>query len=211
VTRWTRCLLAGAIAILVAVLAGCEAGEDAPTLEFHPASFGLSTTVNGITVDNAFVLGPNLNTELTAGGQAGVFMALSTQNSNDRLVSASAPGTASSVTLVSGPVELAPNALVDLNGPTPEIVLEGLTSTLNGGQSVQLVLNFQNAGTVTLTVPVEPAAYEYATFSPPAPSPSASTSATHKAKPSASASGTASPEVSGTASATPSATASATP
>jgi hypothetical protein len=219
VTRWTRRLLIGAIAIMVPVLAGCEAGQDAPTLEFHPAAFGLTTTVNGVSVSNAFVLGPGLDTELVRGDQAGVFMSLYTQDTGDRLLSASAPGTARSVTLVNGPVELAPGALVNMSGPTPEVVLNGLTSGLNGGQTVLLVLNFASAGRVFLSVPVEPAAYEYATFSPPAPSPSPSVSATPKAKASnsatpssgASASSTASPQVSGTASATLEPTASSTP
>ena len=57
-TRLNRRLLLGAIAVLVPALAGCEAGLDAPTLEFHPASGGVSITQNGITLDNVFVLGP---------------------------------------------------------------------------------------------------------------------------------------------------------
>ncbi len=206
-TRWTRCLLAGAIAILVPVLAGCEAGLDAPTLEYHPASFGVSTTVSGITIDNAFVLGPPLNSTLPAGSQAGAFLVLSTQDSGDQLLSVSAPGTASSVTLVNGPVTLTPGTLVDLSGPTPEIVLNGLAKPLNGGETVQLVLIFANVGVVTLSVPVEPNAYEYATFSPPAPSSSPSASASAAAA----ASATATPTTSGTASATPAPSASTTP
>ena len=75
-TRWTRRLLVGAIAILVPALAGCEAGLNAPTLQYHPASNGVSTTVNGIELDNVFVLGPELNQTLPAGGQAGVFLAI---------------------------------------------------------------------------------------------------------------------------------------
>jgi copper(I)-binding protein len=196
VTRWTRRLLVGAIAILVPALAGCEAGLNAPTLEFHPASFGVSETVNGINLDNVFVLGPALNSTLPAGGQAGVFLSLYAQNS-DRLESASAPGTASSVQLVSGPITLNQNSLVDLSGPTPELVLNGLTSPLSGGETVQLQLNFANAGQVTLMVPVEPAAYEFATYSPPPPPPvptsSASPSAKHKHKAKAAASPSATP------------------
>ena len=222
-TRWNRRMLFGVLAVLVPALAGCEAGLNAPTLEYHPAAFGLTTTVNGISVSNAFVLGPNLNTELVRGDQAGVFMSLSTLNSGDKLLSASAPGTASSVTLVNGPVELAPASLVDLSGPTPEIVLNGLVRGLDGGETILMVLNFATAGTVTLSVPVEPAAYEYATFSPPAPSASPSASATRKARPGSSASpnasssagaganSTPSPAVSGTASATLEPSASATP
>jgi hypothetical protein len=44
VTRWNRRLLFGAIAVLIPVLAGCEAGQDAPTLAYHPASNGVSVT-----------------------------------------------------------------------------------------------------------------------------------------------------------------------
>ena len=57
-TRWNRRLLLGAIAVLVPILAGCEAGANAPTVEFHQASFGNSETVGGVTIDDAFVLGP---------------------------------------------------------------------------------------------------------------------------------------------------------
>ena len=52
-TRWNRRLLFGALAVLVPALAGCEAGLNAPTLEFHPASFGVSTIVDGITAKPA--------------------------------------------------------------------------------------------------------------------------------------------------------------
>jgi len=204
VTRWTRRLLVGAIAILVPALAGCEAGLNAPTLEFHPASNGVSTTVNGITLDDVFVLGPPLNATLPVGGQASVFLSL-TATSSDRLDSVSAPGTASSVQLVSGPVTLNPYSVVDLSGPVPQVVLSGLTSPLNGGETVTLQFNFANAGPVTLAVPVEPAAYDYATYSPPpipTPTPSASASGKHKHKAKASAGASAS----ATASASPAAT-----
>ena len=174
-TRWTRRLLIGAIAILVPVLAGCEAGLNAPTLKFHPASSGVSTVVNGITLDNVFVLGPAPGSTLPAGGQAGLFLAMQSQNS-DKLVSASASGAASSVELITGPVTLSPNSLVDLQGPNPVLVLNGLKNPLSGGETVNLTLTFANAGPVSLTVPVEPAAYDYATYSPP-PTPSASTAA----------------------------------
>jgi hypothetical protein len=199
VTRWTRRLLVGAIALLVPALAGCEAGLNAPTLEFHQASDGVSTTVNGINLDNVFVLGPPLNSTLPIGGQAGVFLSLYAQN-GDRLESVSAPGTATSVQLLSGPVTLNPYSLVNLSGPSPEIVLNGLTTSLSGGETITLRLNFANAGPVTLMVPVQPAANFFATYSPPPPpppsptaSPSPSTTPKHKAKPKASASPSATP------------------
>jgi copper(I)-binding protein len=187
VTRWNRRLLVGALAILVPALAGCEAGFNAPTLEFHQASFGVSTIVDGINIDNVFVLGPAPGSTLQAGGQAGLFMSLEAPNS-DQLTSISAPGAASSVQLGNGPITLSPNTLVDLSGPAPLLTLNGLTNPLSGGEMVRLVLNFATAGAVTLTVPVEPAAYEFATYSP-APTPTASASLSvslsghkHKAK-----------------------------
>jgi copper(I)-binding protein len=184
VTRWTRRLLIGAVAVLVPALAGCEAGANAPTLTFHPASFGTSITVNGVTIDDAFVLGPALGSTLPAGGQAGVFLSLEAQNT-DQLTSVTAPEAASSVRLVSGPVTLTPDSVEDLSGPAPQIVLNGLTSPLSGGQTVTLVLDFATAGLISIEVPVEPAAYDYATYSAP-PSPTPSPSAPPPGSPSAS-------------------------
>jgi hypothetical protein len=187
VTRWNRRLLVGALAILVPALAGCEAGFNAPTLEFHQASFGVSTIVDGINIDNVFVLGPAPGSTLQAGGQAGLFMSLEASNS-DQLTSIGAPGTATSVQLGNGPITLSPNTLVDLSGPAPLLTLDGLTNPLSGGEMVKLQLNFATAGQVTLVVPVEPAADQFATYSP-APTPTASASLSvslsghkHKAK-----------------------------
>jgi copper(I)-binding protein len=179
VTRWNRRLLFGAIALLVPALAGCEAGLNAPTLEFHAASNGVTVTRNGISIDNAFVLGPELNSTLPVGGRAGVFVALLAQNAS-RLESVSAPGTASSATITGGSVDLAPQSLVDLEGPAPQIVLTGLTRSLSGGETIQLVLTFATVGAVTLNVPVEPQAYNDATYSPP-PTPTPTPSPTAKA------------------------------
>jgi hypothetical protein len=186
VTRWNRRLLFGAIALLVPALAGCEAGFNAPTLEFHQASSGNSVIDGGVNIDNAFVLGPGLNSTLPVGGNAGVFVALLSRNA-DTLESVSAPGTASSAQITGGPVTLAPQALVDLDGPAPQIVLTGLTRPLGGGETIKLVLTFATQGAVTLDVPVEPRADAYATYSPP---PIATPTPT-TANPSASASGTA--------------------
>lgn len=46
------------------------------------------------------------------------------------------------------------------------MVLEHLTRTLNGGQWIQLNLQFQNAGFKSLKVPVMPRTESYGTFSP---------------------------------------------
>ena len=203
-TRWKRRMLFGALAVLAPALAGCEAGYNAPTLEYHPAAFGAYAMKNGVSISNAFVLGPSLNGPLVAGGRAGVFLSVTSQD-GDKMVSASAPGTASAVQIAGGSVNLPPQVPVDLTGPVPQVVLTGLANPLEGGEMVTLNLTFAKAGTITVTAPVEPKAYEYATFSPP-PSPSP----TVKPKPSSTVvrpgpSGSASASVKGTPStATPS-------
>ena len=193
-TRWNRRLLLGAVALLLPALAGCEAGLNAPTLQFHPAANGATVTHNGITIDNAFVLGSVPGSSLPVGGQAGVFMALVAEN-GDRLVSISAPGAASSVKVSGSSVNLPAQQLVDLSGPVPKVVLTGLTSSLAGGTTVTMTFTFAEAGTVTVQVPVEPRAYDYATYAPPAipkPNASAKPSPTGPVSPSASATASAS-------------------
>ena len=203
-TRWKRRLLLGALAVLAPALAGCEAGYNAPTLEYHQAAFGAYAMKNGVSISNAFVLGPSLSGPEVAGGRAGVFLAITSQD-GDKLVSASAPGTASAVQIAGGSVRVPPAVPVDLTGPVPQMVLAGLANPLQGGELVKLNLTFAEAGTIAMTVPVQPKAYEYATYSPP-PSPSP----TAKPKPSSTVvrpgpSGSASASIKGTPStATPS-------
>jgi len=77
-----------------------------------------------------------------------------------------------------------------LTGPEPKVILQDLTRPLIGGTSIVLVLNFQNAASLTLQVPVIPQATYYSTYSPP-PTPTPTPAATpgrhakHKAKPTA--------------------------
>lgn len=169
---------------LLPAIAACDAGNNAPTTQFHPQSDGVDTIVNGIYIRDAFVLGPIPNGQLPAGASAGVFLALVNEGSRDRLVSVTAPGTASSVTLPPGGIALPSNEAADLTGPTPKIVLEPLLRPLSGGETAKITLNFQNAGSVTLSLPVLPRSGGYATFSPaPAPSTaSASPAATGPAR-----------------------------
>jgi copper(I)-binding protein len=205
VTRWKRPLLFGALAVLAPALAGCEAGFNAPTLEYHQAAFGAYATKNGVSISNAFVLGPSPSGPAVAGGRAGFFFSVTSQD-GDKLVSASAPGTASSVRIAGGSVNVPATVPVDLTGPVPQVVLAGLANPLQGGELVKVNLTFAEAGTIAMTVPVQPKAYEYATFSPPPnPSPTAKPKPRNTVLPSAGASGTASASIGGvTGSATPS-------
>jgi copper(I)-binding protein len=205
VTRWKRRMLFGALAVLAPALAGCEAGFNAPTLDYHQAAFGAYAMKNGVSISNAFVLGPSPSGPEVAGGRAGVFLAITSQD-GDKLVSASAPDTASAVQILGGTVSVPAAVPVTLTGPVPRVVLTGLANPLQGGDLVKLNLTFAEAGTIAMTVPVQPKAYEYATFSPPAtPSPAATKKGKTKAKPpiGASASGSASPGSTASPTATP--------
>ena len=203
-----RRLLIGATALLIPVLAGCEAGDNAPTLQFHPAANGAYATTDAISIDNAFILGGPDNTPLPAGSSAGMFLALYNGSSTaDKLTSVSVPGAATSVQVAGGSVTVPADGTAYLTGPEPKVVLRGLTSELPSGSAVTVIFTFQNAGGVTLSVPVEPQTGYYSTFSPPAPSASASPS--KPAKPGAASSATAKPATG--ASAQPSASASPTP
>ena len=133
-TRWKRRMLFGALAVLAPALAGCEAGYNAPTLEYHPAAFGAYASKNGVSISNAFVLGPSPSGPEVAGGRAGVFLAITSQD-GDKLVSASAPGTASAVQIIGGSVRVPAAAPVDLTGPVPRVVLTGLANPLQGGET----------------------------------------------------------------------------
>jgi hypothetical protein len=178
VTRLTRRLLAGAIVVLIPALAGCEAGLNAPTADFHPAAYGAYDTSSGVTISNAFVLGPAVGQSLPAGSQAGVFLSLYSPGGDTLKSVSSSVGAA---TIQGGPVNVAAYASVNLTGPTPRIVLTDLSAPLNGGQTITLDLTFANAGPVHIQVPVQPHAYEYSTYDAPSVPASPTASATSTA------------------------------
>jgi copper(I)-binding protein len=193
---------AGVLALVIPAIAGCEAGADAPTLEFHAASFGAQTVFNEIRITNAFVLGAPRGSTVPSGASAGLFVSLyNGGSSSDTLLSATAPGSATSISLSGGTVPLPANsAPVNLTGPEPEVVLESLTRALTGGSSIPVTFDFEHAGKVTLQVPVEAQAFQWVTFSPPAPVPAGAAASTPAATPVTSADST------GAAGATPTAT-----
>jgi copper(I)-binding protein len=207
-----RLAIAVAAAGLVAGVTGCEAGNNAPTLQFHPQSEGIDTVAHGIEIRDAFVLGAQIGSSLAPGQSAGFFLALFNNGSADKLMSVTAPGSAKSVVLPPGGIDLRKLQPVYLTGPVPRVVLTGLTHSLAGGQTIRVTLDFLNTGSVSLTVPVLPHAYNYATFSPaPASSPTASAILAKRGKHAKRKGPGASASVTPGATATASPTASATP
>jgi len=174
---------AGALALLMPAIAGCEAGNGAPTLEFHAASAGTQTVFNGIRITNVFVLGAPSGASLPAGSSASLFLSLFNDGTTaDTLVSATAAG-ASSVTLDGAPVALPSETPVNLTGPQPSAVLNNLSAPLASGGYIPVTLQFKNAGPVTLQVPVEPQSYYWATYSPAPSAPASVPASTPAATP----------------------------
>jgi copper(I)-binding protein len=171
-----RRILVAAAAALVPLIAGCEAGGNAPVLHWHqPTNGTFQVVTSNITISNAFVLGAPIGKVLAQGQNAGLFLTLvNAGRPRDRLVSITT-GAAQSVQLPAGGVRLMPGSSVPLAGPAPSVVLQNLAQPLTGGSSIQITLIFARAHSVTIHVPVMPRATFYTTFSPaPAPSPSVS-------------------------------------
>lgn len=166
--RPRRLVLAGAaVAALIPVVAGCEAGTNAPTLQYHPPTDSQTANAGTIAIRNVFVLGAPIGRKLAAGQSASVFLSLINGGAPDKLVSITAPGTASTVTLPGGGIPVVSGHPVYYSGPLPRVILRDLTRPLLTGSDVRLVLTFQKAGPVTMDVPVVPRALQYATLAPP--------------------------------------------
>jgi copper(I)-binding protein len=186
--RVPRRLFAVAAVALAGMLAGCEAGYNAPTQQWHQPTDGAGTTKNGISIRNVFILGATPAEQLPAGSDAGMFLALSNNtNRTDKLTSIQVPSATSTVQLPNdSAVTLPPHTTVLLTGPEPQVLLRDLTRAVPGGTFFDTVLTFQNAGVVRLSVPVMPASVPFATFSPaPTPTPTPTVTATpghHKHK-----------------------------
>jgi copper(I)-binding protein len=167
-----RRILITAAAALVPLVAGCEAGNNAPTLHWHQPTDGTlayAGTNNSITIANMFVLGAPVGAVLHRGQSAGMFFGLVNTGSPDRLIAIRAPGTAQTVQLPAGGVSLINRARVLLTGPKPAVILRNLVQPLTGGSVVKMYLIFQNAGAITVYVPVMPVTSNYATYLPPVP------------------------------------------
>jgi copper(I)-binding protein len=199
-SRWAgalshRLVLVAAVA-LIPVVAGCEAGNNAPTLNFHYPTDAAGTAVGDLSIRNVFVLGGPIGHDLAKGDSASVFLALINTGAPDKLIKISAPGTAASVTLPAGGIAVVTGHPVYYAGPMPRVVLDDLTRPLLSGSDIKLVLTFEKAGPVKLQVPVLPRANQYATLEPPLPAavtPAAAAHASAQTTPTPSASAVASP------------------
>ncbi|MFI7617191.1 copper chaperone PCu(A)C [Nonomuraea terrae] len=182
--RW---IVVAAAFLAAPVLAGCGAGFDATTNKpYAPNEAGVLIDSGAygkgdIHIPQAFVLGPDSGAQLPWRGSAPIYLnILNTAGAPDSLQAVTAPGMGT-VKLAS-PIQLPSNQLVNTGKPTPQIMLEAIPKSFRGGESVKLDLQFANAGTISMNVPVvtrsrEFAAYPAAPGATPAPSPTATPSA----------------------------------
>ena len=201
---YQRRILIAVAAALIPMIAGCEAGTNAPSLHWHQPTDGSFHAVGDITISNAFVLGAPIGAALQPGQNAGLFLGIvNVGPTGDVLQSVSAPGVAQSVRLPRPAIVLASQRPVLLTGPQPSLVLEHLLRPLSGGSVIKIRLMFAVAGQVTIKVPVMPMANFYTTLSPaPSPSPTGSPTSSPSNSPSTSPSPPASPTASPSASKT---------
>src|SRR5260370_40122542 len=72
----SRRIVVAVAAALIPLIAGCEAGFNAPILHWHQPTDGTTTTVGNITITDAFVLGAPIGSTLRIGQNAGLFFGL---------------------------------------------------------------------------------------------------------------------------------------
>lgn len=178
-TRTSRLRVLAVVALLAVApaLAACGAGADANLAQPYLPTEAAETSKNGITVAQAFILGPDSGQTLPAGSAAPLYLTMVNGNpAADQLTGIATDPQAASSARASGPIPLPPQVLVKSANPTPQILIEGIREPLMGGESMRLTLQFQNAGAITMDVPVITRSREFATLQPaPSASPTAAT------------------------------------
>ncbi|WP_061295169.1 hypothetical protein [Herbidospora cretacea] len=189
-TTFSRRVIAIAAFLAAApALAACGAGTDANTNKpYAPTEAGVLIRdgvygVNGIKVSQAYMLGPDPGGQIPAGGTVPLYLSITNDGTAPDTLTGITPDQNAAATAQGGSVPLPVGTLVRTGtGTNAQIQIQGVKSALRGGESIPLTLNFQNAGQVTMVVPVITRNREYATLppvpgavpAPPKPSPAAS-------------------------------------
>lgn len=179
-TSRPRVFVVAALLAVAPALAACGAGNDANMAQPYTPTEAAEKSQNGITVAQAFILGPEPGQTLPAGSAAPLYLTMVNGNQNaDQLTGITTDAQAASSAKASAPIALPPQTLVKSANPAPQILIEGIRKPLLGGESMRLTLQFQNAGAITMDVPVITRSREFATLQPaPNSSPTAATEAT---------------------------------
>lgn len=179
-TSRPRVFVVAALLAVAPALAACGAGSDANMAQPYIATEAAEKSQNGITVAQAFILGPESGQTLPAGSAAPLYLTMVNDNPEaDQLTGITTDPQAASSAKATSPIALPPQTLVKSANPTPQIVIEGIREPLRGGETMRLTLEFQNAGSIPMDVPVITRSREFATLQPaPESSPSPETEAT---------------------------------
>jgi copper(I)-binding protein len=174
--RVTALAIAGALTLAPAVT-GC--GTNPGTTRPAQLTEGVNVSRSNLDIQlrNLFVLGPAEGQTLSVGAAAPVYATLinsAADGQPDKLVAVSSNVSGQPTPLAGGGLDLPAGQAVSLNGPSgPLAVLSGLTKTLTGGGVVEVALQFQRAGVLTVMVPVVSQRGAFQTY-PAAPTPAVS-------------------------------------
>jgi copper(I)-binding protein len=186
------------------MVSACAAGQHPQSALPSQLAEGVNASAHLVDIRNAFLLGPAPGERLAKGASMPLYAwFVNRAASPDRLVAVEAPGAAGSVEITGGAVALPQGSLIATKqaaapaatptattpapgspakppvatptaAPSSAVILKNLATPFAGGENVRLTLHFQQAGVITLTVPVVPQDGYYATYSP-APVPVAPT------------------------------------
>jgi copper(I)-binding protein len=164
--RAPRLFAAGAVVALA--LTGCSAGIQAETSRERPTIDGIGSAIGTLTIRNAYVGGP-----AEPGGEAPVLLSVFNNGTQpDRLVSISSPDAGAGT--VPTDVTLPPGGQQLLYTADRAARLTGLTQPAQVGSIVPVVLTFERAGQLRLSLPVSPVPPEVLSGDAASATPSAS-------------------------------------
>ncbi|MGW3246967.1 DUF461 domain-containing protein [Streptomyces sp. NPDC001070] len=182
-----RGVLAAALALSIAPLTACAAGNSADTLRIRPDN--AATSVGDIEVQNVVVL-----TQATSDGSSSVTAKVFNNGDDEQTLQSVKVGSKDAD--LSAPITVPGHSSLLLGGDgNPAALFKGGSESKNDGDFQKVVFDFSKTGEVSLQALALPAAGYYASFGP-----------TQKAAPSESASPSGSPAEGATGTASPTAT-----
>jgi len=168
--RWA--LLASLAALVF--LAGCAAGQRAPTSSVISTIDGVNANIGSMQVRNLGLAAPPTTAGYAVGDSAQlVFAMVNGAAADDQLVSVTSPVAGSVVSSPVGkvltpatgdaqsgaftPISVQPGELVPVGygSPAASVTLVGLTEPLISGQTLNVTLGFRDAGTKTIRIAVQ--------------------------------------------------------
>jgi copper(I)-binding protein len=167
VTRFRRLAVLTVVLAVIPLASACTSGFNALVDKSYYPADGTSADAGTVAIRNALVVA-------SADGRTGnLVLGIVAQDTPDRLVGLSFSGATGAVLhsttdvgTATESVLLPANKTVSVGSPgMPQIVLTGLR--IPAGSWGNLTLNFANAGSATLQIPVVPGISYYADYTPP--------------------------------------------